>query len=722
MYTTNGLKRILIENKTERIQVEAGDVFGVRFPVSGPAAALKTSSASSSLFYSSSVLNKTNSSILLGNRLPLTEDNPRQTLFAPAIALIYATDSESKLENVYEDVGQKKVIISIANSKSRVNYTKSICLQETIRGLQLDLPEALPFAETVNLTVSITQGSNVTYSWDFGDKSNATSVTPWVTYVYNSVGEKSVSVLAGNNVGLMTLWCTVVIQERISGLQFKNDSLLAIENGTTARIGWMLFNGSHVDFNITITYPDGNVEATNLTNAKAPAARFFAMYKKNLTVPGWHRVQITATNKVNNETITGNLSVQLAVNGVAMNYPKILRTNQTLNFTILAHQGEARARYSLKTMDGKIFNTTDKVIPYAYTKAGRYKATLIAANDISAVVVNCAEIVVQDMIEGLQYTSFNHTVAVQAELEIFWRLTRGSELYLIINYGDGFSKIVNRSISVSSVFVAVSKHNYTKPGDYLVIINATNLVDSQTINTTVHVETPGQGSGLAVGRGNLTKAVSGPCPGAPLYVAVNDSVTATATIVNGTNLNVALDFGDGSSNRRLYFHRQFPDEGWTAHHSYSLPGEYNITVTFFNRNPQNPSDKKCRVIVQYRVTVVEVTSDSPKRSSNSTITLTVSFPVPEPSGPLNYQWLHGDNTTQLLRDTRKTNHSYPNQCGVYVATVNVSNEVSYGIGMTEIIIQDAIQGLNISKHYTEFNTNDKYNCSGFRPENDSFPS
>ena len=718
IYATNGLKRFLIESKSQRPELQPGDVFGVRFPASGPAAALKTSLAGSSLHYSSSVVNRTNSSILRGNRLPKTEDSPTQVLHVPAIAVVYSTYSESKLENVYDTDGHKNVLLSFGNSKTRMNYTKSICLQETITELQLHLPEVFPSAETVNVTGSIKQGSNVTYIWDFGDKSNATSVTPWITHVYASTGEKRVHVLAGNNIGLMALWCSIVVQERISGLKFKNDSLMAIENGTTARIGWMLFNGSHLDFNITITYPDGSIQATNLTDPKAPAARFFAMYKKNLTLPGWYNIRITATNKVNSETIMGNLSVQFAVHGVAMDYPKILKTNQTFNFTILPHQGEEMARYTLKTKDGRIINTTDKIITHTYTKAGRYSVILMAANDISSVVVDCAEINVQDVIEGFQFTSFNHTVAVHAEAEIRWRLTQGSELSIVIDYGDGISKLVNQSVSVSDVFVALSKHNYSQPGVYLVSINTTNLVDSQTINTTVYVETPGQDAGLAIGRGNLTKVVGGPCSGV-LYVPVNESVTATASVANGTNMNGLLDFGDESIDRRIYFHRNFPDEGWTANHSYSREGEYNITVTFFNRNPKNISHT-CRIIVQYPVSVVIVTSNSPKKSSDSVVMMNVSFPGYAPSGPLSYRWDHGDNTTRFLQNTRMRNHSYPNKCGVYIASVKVYNEISYGIGMVEVVIQDEIKGLTLIANHTDLNV-DRDHCPSFKPERNVFP-
>ena len=715
-YTTSGPKRILLDTSNQSLQLEPGDVFGVRFPSSGPAASLKTTTFGSSLFFASSIINGTNCSTLRGNRYPRTEESPSQVSYAPAVAFFYSVDSESKLENIFQTVGDENVLLSIGNSMTRKNDTKHICLQQTITGLQLYSPEALPFAESVNFTVSTSHGSNVTYFWDFSDQSNATSLIPWITHLFNStVGSTTVTIITGNDIGIAAAWCSVVIQERITGLHFENTSLLAIENGTTARIRWILFHGSHVDFNLTITYPDGSTEAKNLTNAKQPAAIFFGMYVKNLTQPGWHRIEITATNKVNNETLVGNLSVQREVYGVVLDSAKILETNQTFNFTISQYQGD-EVRYRLNTMDGKVVITTEKVIPHVYTKAGRYRPTLITSNDISSVVVNCAEIIVQDLIEGLEYTSFNHTVAVRAKAEINWRLTQGSELYIIVDYGDGNSTIVNRSISVGDVFVAISRHNYTKPGEYHVTVNVTNLVDSEEINTTVYVETPGDGAVLAIRRGNLTIAGRDPCTGV-LYVAVNDSVTATATVRNGTNVNGFLDFGDNSSERTRYFHREFPDGGWTVHHSYSRAGEYNITVIFSNRNPKNDSHT-CRIIVQNPVNKVMITTDSPRKSSESNITFNISFPGSlQPSGHLNYIWRYGvQNITPEYeeRDNRVENYRYPSKCGVYIATVNVSNKVSFGFAQAEVVIQDEVKDLNWTANYTELSVHD---CSPSLPEN-----
>lgn len=701
VYTTSGPKRILIESKSQRLKLEEGDVIGVRFPATGPAAALKTSLSSFSFLYSSSVINSTGTKTLRGNRLPSTEESPTKVIYVPAVSILYSAVSETYFENRYQKPGYEKVSFTVGNAREKVSFTKEIALQEAITGLNLKLPEALPSAEVVNISVELLHGTNVTYMWNFGDGENVTTLTPWVTHLYKATGTVTVNVIATNKVSLSAIWCSVVIQERIAGMEFRENALLSIQNGSTASIGWFLRNGSHVDFNISVETTEGEKHTANLTDAKVPGATFFAIYKTNLTIPGVYLVTITAANELDSVTIKGNLSVQRAISGVVMTHPGVVKTNQTFNFTVLPHQGEETAQYFLLTMDGSSTNTTDKVISHTYHKAGRYKVSLVATNDISSASASCAEvIIVQDVIEGLVINSSNHEVGVNAEAHVHWKVSQGSEISIHVDYGDGVTKLFNKSITVADIFVAISMHNYSASGEYPFTINVSNLVSSQKANTTVYVETPVQDAKLALQRGSVEKAEGDLCNG-DLYVAVNDTVTATVTAGNGTNVKTVFDFGNGPTSNVTYSHRQFPENGTTAKHSYSAPGEYNVTVTLFNRNPQNAT-ATCRVIVQYPISVVKLSSNSPRPSSPGSVGFLVSFPGYTPSEPLYINYTFGDNQTlNRLQDDDGIIHYYPGQ-GVYIATVQVSNQISSGNASVEVKIQDKVQGLNFSAHVTNY--------------------
>ena len=434
VYTTSGPKRILIDQSNQRLRLKPGDVLGVRFPHSGPTAALKTSSSGSTLFYTSSMVNDPNSTTLRGNRFPMKAESPAQVSFVPAIAFFYSVDSESKLGHVYQNIG------------------------------------------------------------------HATSLVPWIEHVFNhTFGLKTVTIVAGNDIRVEAVWCTVLVQERIMGLQFKDTTLLPIENGTTAEIAWILLNGSHVDFTLNITYPDGFIDSKSVTNVKAPTATFFGKYNTTLIQPGWYRIEITASNRLNNVTLKGNLSVQCVFHGVSMESPKILKTNQRFNFTIPPHQGD-EIRYLLNTMDGNIINTTERLISFVYTKAGRYDAYLIASNDISSGAVKCvgfglAEVVVQDEVKDLKwfanYTKLNvdyhsdecrnfvlpnNTFPFEHEVA-FSAYASGTN----VSYTWSFPRGVNKTNSSCT-------HKFAKDGNKRIVLTAENAVSSETKNISLELE------------------------------------------------------------------------------------------------------------------------------------------------------------------------------------------------------------------------------------------
>ena len=721
VYTTTGHKLILIKTKSQRLQLQEGDLIGVRFPATGPAAALKTSLSSFSFLYSSSVLNTTGAKTLRGNYLPLTEESPTKVNYAPAVAIRYTAASETYFENRYQKAGHEKVSFTLENAREKVSFTKEITVQEDITGLELKLPDAFPSAEVVNISVEILYGTNVSFVWDFGDGKNATTTTPWVTHLFEVTGTVVVNLIATNRLSLVSIWCSTVIQERITGLEFRQNALLSIQNGTTANIGWLLRNGSHVDFNISVESPEGENHTANLTNAKAPGATFFAIYKTNITNPGLYLVTITAVNKLDDVSIKGNLSVQRAISGVSVMHPGIVKTNETFNFTVLQHPGEETANYFLLTMDGSTTNTTKKVISHTYRKGGRYKVTVIASNDISSTVAHCQEVIVQDVIEGLEFESFDHNVGVMAEARVHWKLSQGSEISILVDYGDGTTKPFKENITVADIFLAISSHNYSAPGNYLFQVTVSNDVSNETINTTVYVETPVQGAKLAVGRGSLQKAEGGPCAkGGVLYIAVNESVTATATISNGTNVNVVFDFGNGSLSNLTYLHREFPENGTTSKYLFSEAGEYNITVTLFNRNPENATST-CRLIVQNPISVVKLESNSPRPSLPGLVGLHVEFPSRyPPSRPLYFNYSFGDNASRIYSENNDgIIHHYPRQ-GVYLATVEVSNEISFGSASVEVKVQDKIHGLNFTARVEKF-VNECPQERNFVPQTGVFP-
>ena len=693
VYVTSGQKRLVFKHESKPVHVSEGDVIGVHFPDSGFAATLKTISSGFALFYPNSIVNKTGTLSLRSYRSPLTVDSPQTVYFLPAVEILYSTKSKLTISFLFSTPGNQRVSLSIGNKLLKTERKLWVTLQEAISSLNLTSPEVIPSNETTNLTSLVKGGTNVTYFWDFGNGTNITTKFPWVTHVYKATGPVTVKLVAMNKVSLNSAWCSSLVQERIKHLKFERNALRSIENGTTAFIGWQLRRGSQVEF--SIDFGDGSNLTSNSTYMKIPGATLFAIVKKNYTLPSVYQVTITASNLINNLTITGNLSVLQPLSAIAATYPSIVRTNETFNITILPHKGN-EVRYTLRLTDGTRKNSSQRIIPHLFSVAGRHKFVLIAANDISSATLKCNEVSVFDGIEGLELVNLNRSVGVNQSVSLRWRLNQGTEVNVLVDFADGCKYVLEQNVTIADVFEVVSLHNYSKPGEYFINITASNPIDSDSVNAKVDVETPVSGLELAVARGLRDEIEDHLCT-ETLFIKVNETVTARATIANGTAVNLLWSYGDGS-NKSVYFKGHFPAFGVNTNHSYRLEGEYNISVTSSNRNP-GKIVTACHVIVQYPVTKLRLTSNAP-RPVNGTVNLNVSTLGHRPTGPFSYHWIFGHGY-EKTGNTDVVEHRYGKH-GLYNVSVNVSNEISFGVASLQVEIQQQITGLDCSSHVTNY--------------------
>ncbi|MCB9422430.1 MAG: VWA domain-containing protein [Ardenticatenaceae bacterium] len=94
------------------------------------------------------------------------------------------------------------------------------------------------------LTPTITQGNDVTYTWDFGD--GATGVGAVVTHTYPAVGVYTAVVTASNLVNTLTATTPVYIGEVITGLSAASDSPTYV--GQTTNLTATIVTGTNVNY------------------------------------------------------------------------------------------------------------------------------------------------------------------------------------------------------------------------------------------------------------------------------------------------------------------------------------------------------------------------------------------------------------------------------------------------------------------------------------------
>jgi len=120
-----------------------------------------------------------------------------------------ATGRGTVVTHTYLAVGIYTVIVTASNSFSVVTATTIVTVEEAVGGLSAvnDSPTVLGQATT--LTATVVAGSNVAYTWAFGDGSTGNGAV--VTRTYPAIGTYSTAVTTGNSVSVLTMTTTVTV-------------------------------------------------------------------------------------------------------------------------------------------------------------------------------------------------------------------------------------------------------------------------------------------------------------------------------------------------------------------------------------------------------------------------------------------------------------------------------------------------------------------------------
>jgi large repetitive protein len=118
------------------------------------------------------------------------------------------TGSGAEVQHLYTAVGTYTAVVTATNSSGFVTATTQVVVADVpISGLVVSSDSPTPLGQATHFTATVAAGSNVSYSWDFGDGQNATG---WqVSHVYQAAGSYTVTVTAQNGAGSQTATTTV---------------------------------------------------------------------------------------------------------------------------------------------------------------------------------------------------------------------------------------------------------------------------------------------------------------------------------------------------------------------------------------------------------------------------------------------------------------------------------------------------------------------------------
>ena len=473
---------------------------------------------------------------------------------------------------------------------------------------------------TFNASVISPADPNITsYDWDFGDGTGTVSVnTPTTTHQFNSVGIFDVTLTIHTATG-----CT----ETLTQAAF-------IKIGTQP-------NANFSATPLQICFQE-NVQFTDLSNP-APITGWLWSFGD-----GGGSTEQNPNHQYNLDTsgTADPFDVQLIAfyNGCpdTMRQQDLITVLSPLPFFSIAYDCSTPFDVALTNLSGGATSylwdfgdgssTSTATSPsHTYANTGGYNITLTATSTTTGCVVDTILPVVitnPSAVMNLDTTIACHTAIINA-------IGSGSQdvASLVWTFGEGIAGVRDTSHTADTL------HIYNRPGYYLVTLTVTDVHGCVKVDTqTVHIIGPTAGFSASP----LTGCT-------PVNVNFNDTSLTEGSAITSWIWNYGTGSGDTTS------------AVGDVSHSYSTPGNYNITLTVVDANGCSNSYTAPNYVHPSRPTASISTADT--TGCRNTPQQIFGSAGAGASTPITYDWTYGDGGTGSTTNGQTT-HTY-SQNGLY---------------------------------------------------------
>lgn len=458
------------------------------------------------------------------------------------------TGGGSSISHSYAEPGPYTAVVTASNSIGFVTATTTIFFQEeAIAGLVATNNSPTALGQPTTLTANVTNGSNVVYTWDFGD--GAAGAGAAVQHVYPDTGLYTATVTATNPLNQATAATTIQVEAAIAGLTAANDGPTAL--GETTTLSATLTTGSNVVYEWD--FGDGNI-------ASGPTVNHLYL------APGVYTATVTASNPVSSQTAaTLVLVAEPIANLTAANDSPTVLGSPT-HFTATVTAGSS-VNYTWNFGDGLTGQGASPIHTYAAT--GIYTAVVTATNPVSLLTTTTTVVIADEAVAGLVATNDSPTVLGQPTT-LTATITAGSNVTYAWDFGDG-----------ATATGPTVNHLYLAPGVYSATITASNTVSLLTATTPIIVE----------------ETIAGLAATSDSPTELGEPTTLTATVTAGSNVLYTWDLGDGNLG-----------SGAVLTHTYAAIGTYTATITATNLVSQDTNTTVITVVEG--ITGLAATNDS----------------------------------------------------------------------------------------------------------------
>ena len=521
-----------------------------------------------------------------------------------------------------------QVHLSDANGGSQDLQIETAVHDSPIAGLSAGNDSPTELGDATVFSATTTSGTNVVYTWDFGDGSPPQTGMP-IQHVYPAIGTYTAWVTATNGVSSRSQTTTVTITDVPPVASFTSSSPDVL--GQTSRF-WSTSAGTNLAYRWD--FGDGSPpvsgEGGTITHTYAHL--------------GTYTVVLTASNSVGSSIASGTIEIKLYPDPPVASFTssspdQVGQPTVFVNTSLDGGDDEENVSYAWDLGDGT--SSAAQHPAHTYATVGTYLVSLTATNSFASDTFRDTVLVTDVPIGGLAIDSDSPTT-LGAATTFSATATSGTNISYLWAFGDG-------AFSTSQY----PTHGYGAVGSYVVVLTATNGVGSQVLADTVQVvDEPIEG---------LRISHSGPTP-------LGSSTAFTAVTTAGTNLAYLWDLGDGVTSTL-----QSPV------HTYPAIGEYTVVLTATNGwGSQVRFDAVS--VRDVPISGLSVIHDGPTMLGTAT-----TFTAAVAAGTnVIYNWNLGDGQTGVGAHLA---HTYAG-LGTYSVTVRAVNGTSESVASTRVTMLD----------------------------------
>ena len=386
-------------------------------------------------------------------------------------SLVESTASRSFIESKTYNVS-----VFAENNVSNVGKWISVFPLDLVHEFSFSAPFAVPINDIFGLNVSLSKGSNVTFSFDAGDKrATVTTVFFETKWSYPKIGIFLVNSTARNLLSNATYSHSVVIQEKVISIQFLE--LISYSNvSAQVKVKWQVEGGTNVS--TLITWSDGTQNNVSYMHCTKPDSNKImnCAYFHRFDTAGSYQINLTAHNLVSwSRSVSRTVVIEEPIEGLSIttNTTDAYIYTDPILITVTITKGTS-VKYVIDAGDGEKIDIGTKLsTSVKYQKKGSFTPKVEARNHIDkkmATATNHITITVRKdpvPIEGLtlraEPTVFGNSTSLQASYK------KGADFKCNVDFGNN-NKVVKSEEDINQPIV----HTYSEPKDYEVTISCSN--------------------------------------------------------------------------------------------------------------------------------------------------------------------------------------------------------------------------------------------------------